>query len=181
MPTLILVAVLAVLAPAGAWAQDDPVPKVTRVLTPSSIGENGGVSTVTATLSSVASYDLTITVSSVAALPEDVTQTGTTLTIPAGQTHSTGEVKITAQNDDLYAGDRQVRVYFSVSGGRVESTRGGTGVLTITEDEDKSTLTVTVDSRIGENGGQTTFGTSMAPPARFEVTLDVPVLYPPEQ
>ena len=43
-------------------ADDDTLPTVALVLTPSTVGENGGVSTVTATLSGKSSAAVTVTV-----------------------------------------------------------------------------------------------------------------------
>ena len=48
---------------------DEDTPKVTLVLTPASIGENGGVSTVTARLNHASSEDTTVTVSALAVSP----------------------------------------------------------------------------------------------------------------
>ena len=112
---------LSVLPAAGvsvAISDNDPVPQVSLVLTPASISEDGGTSTVTATLDRPSSADTTITVSAAAgtnADTDDFSLTGTTLTIAAGTTESTGTVTVTAT---------------------VTNTHDGAGsTLTITDDE----------------------------------------------
>ena len=73
---------------------DDELPEVTLALSPDTISENGGETTVTATLSHPSSAATTVTVSAAAVSPAvagDVTiTTNTTLTIPARATESTG-------------------------------------------------------------------------------------------
>ena len=108
--------------------------KVALALTPATINESGAgnASTVTASIPSASSAATTVTVS---VNPADTTTlTGNTiLTIPAGDTDSTGVVTITAVNDDAYTGNRMV----AVSGTAVNSV----GVT----DPDEVTLTITDD------------------------------------
>ena len=108
--------------------------KVTLELTPATINESGtgNASTVTASVPSASSAATTVTVS---VNPTDTTTlTGnTTLSIPAGDTNSTGVVTITAVNDDAYTGNRTV----AVSGTAVNSV----GIT----DPDDVTLTITDD------------------------------------
>ena len=122
-------------AVAGA-AQDTPA--VTLELSPSSIGENGGSSTVTARLAPASSAATTVTVAAVAVAPavaEDFTlSASTTLTIVAGQTESTGTVTVQAVDNDVDAPDKTVRV-----SGTATNSQGVTGpadvLLTITDDD----------------------------------------------
>ena len=108
--------------------------KVTLELTPATINESGAgnASTVTASIPSASSVATTVTVS---VNPVDTTTlTGNTiLTIPAGDTNSTGVVTVTAVNDDAVTGNRTV----AVSGTAVNSV----GVT----DPDDVTLTITDD------------------------------------
>ena len=108
--------------------------KVALELTPATINESGtgNASTVTASIPSASSAATTVTVS---VNPADTTTlTGNTiLTIPAGDTNSTGVVTITAVNDDAVTGNRTV----AVSGTAVNSV----GVT----DPDDVTLTITDD------------------------------------
>ena len=116
---------------------DNPsISKVTLILTPSTINESGAgnVSTVSAILSATSTVTTTVTVS--VAPSSAVTLSGTTLTIAAGQTTSTGSVTITAVDNSTYNGDREV----TVSGSAVNSvgvTHPDDVTLTIAEDDDK--------------------------------------------
>ncbi len=140
-------------------AEDDPIP-VTLKLTPSSINENGGVSTVTASLDRASSAVTTVTVSAMAvnpAMPGDFTLSmNKTLTITAGQTTSTGTVTITANNNTADTPNKTVRV-----SGTATNSAGVTGpsdvTLTIIDDDDPPTVTLDLmPTSIGENGGSTT-------------------------
>ena len=118
---------------------DTPAPTVTLELTPSSIGENGGSSRVTASLDRVSSEETTVTVSATPVAPAvsaDFTLSANKrLTIAAGQTASTGTVTITANNNGVDAPDKTVRVT-----GTASNSQGVTDpsevTLTITDDDD---------------------------------------------
>ena len=139
---------------------NDDTPEAALVLTPASISENGGETTVTATLDRPSSGATTIAVSAMpvgAAVAGDFTLRGTTLTIAAGDTASAGTVTITGRDNDIYTGDKEV----TVSG---TATNTGPGVvqppaqaLAISEDEARSeVVTLTVSSgRITEAAGAT--------------------------
>ena len=90
---------------------NDDAPAATLVLTPASIGENGGKSTVTATLDRPSSADTTVTVSVSPVSPAvagDYTLSGNLeLTVAAGETTSTGLVTITAVNNAVDALDKE--------------------------------------------------------------------------
>ena len=112
---------------------DEAKPVVTLALDSSSISENAGVATVTASLDKQSTAATTVTVSI------DPTDTSTlssnvTLTIAKGTTSSTGEVTITATDDSAYTGNREVTV-----SGSAQNTAGVDGpddvTLTITDDE----------------------------------------------
>ena len=140
-------------------AEDDPIP-VTLKLTPASIGENGGVSTVTASQNRVSITATTVTVSAMAvnpAVPGDVRlSVNKTLTITAGQTSSSGTVTLTANNNTADTPNKTVRV-----SGTATNSAGVTGpsdvTLTIIDDDDPPTVTLDLmPTSIGENGGSTT-------------------------
>ena len=140
-------------------AEDDPIP-VTLKLTPSSIGENGGVSTVTASQNRVSITATTVTVSAMAvnpAVPGDFRLSANkTLTITAGQTSSNGTVTLTANNNTADTPNKTVRV-----SGTATNSAGVTGpsdvTLTIIDDDDPPTTTLDLmPTSIGENGGSTT-------------------------
>ena len=111
---------------------------VTLILTPISIGENGGVSTVTATLSGASSVETRVTVSASAVPPAmsgDFTLSANrTLRIVAGQRTSTGTVTITANNNDVDAPNKTVRVSATASNTQ-GVTAPSTVELTITDDD----------------------------------------------
>ena len=122
---------------ATATIVDDDTPTVSLVLTPSSIGEGRGVSTVTATLSEALSQAVTLTVSSSPewpALSADFTQSGTTLTIADGATTSTGAVTVTAVDNSVDAPNKHVTVSATATGGNGVSAPSSQ-VLTITDDD----------------------------------------------
>ena len=145
---------------------DDPAPVATLVLTPPTISESGGVSTVTARLDRPSSEDTTVTVSAAAVSPTMAgdfdLSTSTALTIRAGTTTSTGTVTIAAQNNVTDAPERQVRVSATASNnqgiGGADNTPGTVDealadeTLTIEDDELPPTVTlVLTDSTIHES------------------------------
>ena len=88
-------------------------PRITLVLDPASINENGGMGTVTATIPSpvIEEVTLTLTPKSVApAVDADFTLSGTTLTIAQGATTSTETLTITAVDNDVKEGHKTVMV-----------------------------------------------------------------------
>ena len=127
---------------------DDSPPKVTLVLTPTSIPEDGGESVVTATLNRPSAEDVTVTVTATPVDPataDDFTLSGSVLTIVAGDRTSTGTVTITANANSDAAEDKKVTVSgMATSAGEVTAPQDVT--LTITEDDEASaTVTLTVD------------------------------------
>ena len=95
--------------------EDEDQPKVTLAVTPGSIAEGNGQSTVTASLNTIVESDVEVTVTTApagAAEPDDITQTGTLLTIPEGQKNSMGTVTISSVDDDVYGPDK----HFVVTG-----------------------------------------------------------------
>ena len=145
---------------------DDDVPAgtVSLVLTPGTIDESGSsnVSTVTATLATASSADTTVTISA----PQDAPVTlssNKTLTIVKGATTSTGEVTISAVNDAVYTGDREVTVSGAASN-EVGVANPEDATLTITDDEVRP---VTVSF------GQATYTVAEDGTVDVTVTLDV--------
>ncbi len=116
-----------------------PDPVVTLSLTPRSISESGGVSTVAATVSPASSAAFTVTVSAMADSPAvagDFDLEGTTLSFAANATKSTGSVTITGVDNDDDAPDKTVTVYATVSLSSIGAPASLT--LTITDDDDGS-------------------------------------------
>ena len=158
------------------YIEDDDTLGVTLVLSPPSISENAGVSTVTATLNGAADGDVTVTVAAAPVEPavaNDFTLNGTTLTIEAGETSSTGAVTITARNDDRW-GPKSVTVTGAVTGS-TNVAAPAPQTLTITDDETTPTLTLKLDpTSISEDGSESSTVTATLSGATLEpVTLTV--------
>ena len=141
---------------------DEGVPAVTLVLTPASINESGATntSTVTARLSGASHEAVTVTVSVPGSAP--VTQSGTTLTIAAGATTSTGAVTLTAVDNEVDAPHVTVAVSGTAAGGGVANPADVT--LAITDDDAAPTgITLTANpDRVGEEDGATTITVTAA-------------------
>ena len=156
---------------------DDATPTVTLALSKSSIPENGGSTTVTATLSGVSSAATTVTVSAAAVSPAvsgDFTLSqNKTLTIAAGQTASAGTVTITAVNNTVDAPNKQVTVSGDASGGHGAADPANK-TLTITDDEGTPTLTLKLSkSTISESGGVTTVTAELSAASSAATTVTV--------
>ncbi|MDE0519187.1 MAG: hypothetical protein OXH71_00540, partial [Candidatus Dadabacteria bacterium] len=137
---------------------DEGTPTATLMLGSNSISENGGSTTITATLSGKSAQAVTLTVS---AAPGADTTTGDytlssnkTLRIAAGSTASTGTVTITAVNNNVNAPDKTVTVSATASGGGVAAPASKT--LTIEDDDatPPTALTITVDTDSNTGGDQ---------------------------
>ena len=142
----------------GTINDDDGTPSVTLKLSSASITENGGSSTVTASLSGASHQAVTLTVAAAAVDPatsSDFTLSGTTLTIAAGSTTSTGTVTITAVDNRVDAPNKTVTVSATASGGGV--TNPGNQTLTINDDDAApSGITLSVSpAKLGEGDGET--------------------------
>ena len=107
------------------------MPVVTLALSLTSISEVDGTSTVTARAwSHPSSESTTVTVTTEAVPPAvqgDFSQSGTMLTIEAGETESTGQVTVTAVDNDVDAPDKVIEV----SGACAANTRGTTGPVVV--------------------------------------------------
>ena len=128
-------------SPLTVTATDEDAPRVTLSLSPSSISENGGVSTVSATLSHPSSAATTLTVSALPVSPavaSDFTlSSADTLTIAATATTSTGTVTITAVDNNDQADDKTVTV--SATANNAQGITAPSPVtLTLTDDETPS-------------------------------------------
>ena len=146
----------------------------TLVLNPAAITENGGISTVTARLSNPATEAATLTVTTTAvspAVPGDFTRTGSTLTVAAGDTTSTGLVTVTAVDNSATEGDKQVNVAASASGGR---GLAAPAVVALTIRDDEFGLNVgSVSGQATEAGGLATFTVALQTQPSAAVTVAV--------
>ncbi len=100
---------------------NEDTPTVSLALASQGVPENGGSTTVMATLSGASSEAATVTVSATPVTPAvaaDFTLSeNRTLTIAAGATRSTGTVTLTAVDNDIDAANKQLTVSGSAGGG----------------------------------------------------------------
>ena len=150
---------------------------VTLELSAPRISENGGSTTVRATLNRPSGATTTVTVSAAHSSPATSSDfelsTNTTLTIAAGETTSTGTVTITAVDNDRDEPDRTITV-----SGTATSTEPVTGpadvTLTIEDDEDAPTVTLALSTNpIDENGGSTAIRATLNRPSSATTTVTV--------
>ena len=124
---------------------DETLPTVTLALSPATIDESGGVSTVTATLSGTSSEAVTVTVGAAAVAPavsgDFALSSDETLTIAAGSTTSTGVVTVTANGNAVDSPDKSVTVSGTVSGTSGVAAPSSV-TLTITDDDDAPGLSI---------------------------------------
>jgi hypothetical protein len=114
---------------------------VTFTRDPASINENGGTSTLTATLSAPSGRDITLEldISGTAAAGDDYLPLGTSFVIAAGET--TGTITVTGVDDALNENDETVVVKLS-SGTNVTIAAEQQAVVTITDDDAQPTLSI---------------------------------------
>ena len=152
---------------------DESLPRVTLVLTPASITENGGVSRISATVDKASAEAFDVTVSAAAVAPavagDFILSNNMTLSFAANAASSTGAVSITAVNNDDYAADKTVTVSGSVSSTDVTAPADVT--LTIEEDDDKPPAEATLSAlslsgvdaaALGFDPATTTYAVSVA-------------------
>ena len=158
---------------------DEGAPTARLILTPDSIDENGGSSTVTVTLNHASNQTATLTVSATAGantVPGDFTLSAdTTLTIAAGDTSSTGTVTITAVNNSVDAPDKRVVVG---AGGQSSGIFANFPIplrdLTIEDDEDTPTVTLHLSPTvIDENGGVSTVTATLSHPSSADTQVTI--------
>ena len=159
---------------------DDDAPRVTLTISDSSIAENGGTTTVTATQDKPDDADTRVTISVTSTSPATADDyrlsANVTLTIPAGQRSSTGIVTITAIDNDAIAPDKQLSITGTAANANYARSLPVTGdTLTITDDDTPRVTLTLSDSSIAENGGTTTVTATQdkADNADTQVTISV--------
>ena len=110
------------------------------LLTPASIPESGtgNTSTLTASLNRISAEDTTLTITAAPGtdtLAGDYTLAGTTLTIAAGDTDSSGTVTVTAVDNAVDAPDKSVLVSATIASSAAGIATPATVTLTITDDD----------------------------------------------
>ncbi len=139
-------------------ADDDASPTATLSLSDSSIGEDGGSTSVTASLSHASSVATAIAVSASPVSPAEASDyilgANMELTVAAGATASTGLVTIGGVDNDIDAADKTVRVK-----GAAVNTLGVSGPsdveLTLEDDDARGVTVSETGLDIAEGGGGT--------------------------
>ena len=154
---------------------DDDTPQVTLALSPSSIGENGGATTVTATLDRTSAVAVTVTVSASPGSGTDFTlSSANTLTFAANATASAGVVTITAVNNDTDAPNKTVTVSGTSSDSLGLANDPSSVMLTITDDDAAPGVTLSLsNSSIFENGVNTVVSATLSHPSSAATTVTV--------
>ncbi|GAK61589.1 fibronectin type III domain protein [Candidatus Vecturithrix granuli] len=136
---------------------DDNQPTVTLSVTGSPMAEDGGVATVTATLSNLSVEDVTVTLSfsgGAIGFGVDYTHSGSAILITAG--NPTGSITITGKNDVFYEGPEDILVdIIGVTNGTENGDQQVIAIITDAETPPKVVLTLT-GSPLAENGGVAT-------------------------
>ena len=131
-----------------------PTPRVALALSPYWLSENGGVTTLTATLHRPSSEDTILTVS---VSPSDaVTLSGDgTLTVPAGETVSVDSVTINGVDNDHQTGDSTLTVSATATNMSSQGVFGPESVeLTIIDDETTPAVTLSLSPAKVRVGGE---------------------------
>ena len=161
---------------------DEPPPTVRLHLSESSIGEDGGAATVSASLSHPSSESTAVTVSAAAVSPAvagDFTRSGALLTIPAGLEASTGTVTITANDNDVDAADKRVTVSATAVNGKLPapSLQGNPANLTLRiSDDDERGVSFDPATLAVRETGTTSYDLALTsePSASVTVTVTAP-------
>jgi hypothetical protein len=136
---------------------DELPPDVTLSVSPSEIAENGGVATLTATLSEVTTFDVEVnlSLSGTAISGDDYSIPGLLITIAAGSL--TGSIDITAIDDSLVEGNETIIVDITTTANAVEL---GQQQVTVNIIDDDALTPPTVENVTINGGG----------PARSQIT-----------
>ena len=132
-------------------------PTVSLKLSDDSIGEAGGESTVTAFMSHASSAETTVTIAVAPVEPakaRDFRLSGTTLSIPAGWTTSSGAIVITALDNDVDARDKTLTISGTVAD-RLGLASPADVSLTITDDDTRGVAVSPVSLMVDEGATAT--------------------------
>ena len=151
---------------------DDAAPGVTLTLNPTSIGESGGTSTVSAALSHPSSAATTVTVTAVAGAFTVPSGAAGYIVIPAGGTTAATDT-VTAVDNDVDAPDRMETVTATVANDQgAGSVTGAT--LTLEDDEATPTVTLSVSpASMSENGATATVRATLSGRSSEPTTVTV--------
>ena len=154
----------------------DAGPTVSLAVDAANIAENGGVATVTATLSETVTADVTVDlgIAGTATAGDDYNASGNQIVIAAGAT--SGAIMVTAVDDAIDDDAETVIVDITGVAGAAEN---GEQQVTITIDDDDDpvvlpTVTLAVDNAdIAEDGGVATFTATLSAASTADVTVDL--------
>ena len=131
------------------------------ILTPNTISEAGGTSTVTARLDRASSADTTVMVRDGIRYKLGA---NAELTIPAGQTASVGSVTLTAVDNNVHAYDRTVLVSATATNAQgINNPRDA--ALTITNDDLEPTVTLVFTPETFTEGEESTYRAHLSHPS----------------
>ena len=163
---------MAVTGAALTVRDDDAAPGVTLALAPASVSENGGIATVTATLSNPSSEPSTVTVAAVSGAY--TVGTDAAITIAAGATTAAADtVLVTAVDDSIHQGaaGRSVTVTAALANGQGAGAVTG-AALTLSDDETLPTVALVLSSSsITETGGVSTVTATLSGLSSEAVTV----------
>ena len=163
---------MAVSGGALTIGDDDAAPNATLSLNPSSVSENGGAATVTATLSHPSSAATTVTVTPVSG--SYTVGSDATIVIAAGETaNATDTAAIAAADNTKDEPDRTATVTATLTNSQGAGTVSG-ATLTLTDDDAAPGVTLAVSpASISENGGAATVTATLSHPSSAATTVTV--------
>ena len=156
---------------------DDDAPNAALSLNPASVSENGGASTVSATLTHPSSAATTVTVTPVSGFY--TVGSDAVIVIAAGETaNATDTATVTAVDNAKDEPDRAGTVTVTVLNDR--ATADGTtlvvsgGALTVTDDDDAPNAALSLNpASVSENGGASTVSATLTHPSSAATTVTV--------
>ncbi len=154
-------------------ADSETPPTMTLAVSPATIAENGGVATVTATLTQAILVDATVTFSFSGAAVQgtNYTASSSNLVIPAGQT--TGTLTLTGIDDGVYTGDQAIQMQ---AGAVKNANPSGNGQLSVTIKESLPPPSVTFTPNtfvLAENGGEVTLSATLSAAIGVDTAMSV--------
>ncbi|MFO8000598.1 MAG: immunoglobulin-like domain-containing protein, partial [Marinilabilia sp.] len=150
--------------------EQDP-PEVTLSASPTTIEEDEST-TLTATLSSPTSEDVTVTLATndISTSQDDYDLSSNSITIDAGETE--GTTTLSAIEDDIYEEDEEVEVAISeVDGGSASFEEPQSVTITITDEQDPPEVTLSASPTTIEEDESTTLTATLSSPTSEDVTV----------
>ncbi len=150
---------------------DDATPNITLSLDNSTLAENSGVASVTATLSNPSTQDVTVALGFTGSATNNVdySASSNTITILAGQT--SGSITLTGINDTTFEGSESIVVdVIGVTNGTENGTQSVAATIT-DDDAQPSVSLVLANSPLPENGGVATVRATLSNPSTQNVTV----------